>query len=83
MEDLPPHFPDPNADPMAVLSARIVELEEINAAQYAEMKGWERMHAEAVAKLDALAGHDAAIVPNGPLYLIGETSTEHFDWSRK
>jgi hypothetical protein len=59
--DLPPHFPDPNADPIAVLSARIVELEEINAAQYAEMKGWQAQLEAALAKLTELE----CVVQNG------------------
>lgn len=61
MSDRPPHFPDPSADPTAILSARIVELEEINAAQYAEMKGWQAQLQQALTKLDALeAVHEHA-----------------------
>ena len=55
---LPPHFPDPNADPIAILQARIVELEEINAAQYAEMMAWRTQLEAALAKLAALENMD-------------------------
>lgn len=53
-DPLPPHFPDPNADPVAILEARIVELEEINAAQYAEMKGWQGQLEAALKRLDEM-----------------------------
>lgn len=55
---LPPHFPDPNANPIAILQARIVELEEINAAQYAEMTAWRTQLEVALAKLAALENKD-------------------------
>ena len=51
---LPPHFPDPNADPMAILQARIVELEEINAAQYAEMIAWRTQLEAALERISAM-----------------------------
>ena len=45
---------DPNAKPVAILEARIVELEEINAAQYAEMVGWRTQLEAALARLNEL-----------------------------
>lgn len=54
MSDRPPHFPDPNADPIAILLARIVELEEINAAQYAEMTAWRTQLEVALARIQSM-----------------------------
>lgn len=48
---LPPHFPDPSANPVAILEARIVELEEINAAQFAELTGWRTQLEAALVRL--------------------------------
>lgn len=47
--DLPPHFPDPNADPIALLEAALVEKDEIIAAQYREMTAWKTKLTEALA----------------------------------
>lgn len=52
--DLPPHFPDPNADPIAVLEAALAEKDEIIAAQYAEAKAWQRQAEAALARISEL-----------------------------
>lgn len=52
--DMPPHFPDPSANPATILEARIVELEEINAAQFAELTGWRTQLEAALAQITEL-----------------------------
>jgi hypothetical protein len=54
MSDLPPHFPDPNADPIAVMEAIVAQKDEIIAAQYREMKGWQAQLEAALAQLKEL-----------------------------
>ena len=49
---LPPHFPDPDANPIALLEARIAEQDEIIAAQYREMKAWQEQLEAALERLD-------------------------------
>lgn len=60
-EDRPPHFPDPNYNPIALLEARVAEQDEIIAAQYAEMTAWRKQLEEALLALEASAGaHERA-----------------------
>jgi hypothetical protein len=51
VSDRPPHFPDPNADPIAILEQAISDRDEIIASQYAEMKMWQAQAEAAMAKL--------------------------------
>lgn len=52
--DLPPHFPQPNADPIALLEAALAEKDEIIAAQFAELTGWRAQLEDALARLKTL-----------------------------
>lgn len=54
MTDRPPHFPDPNADPIALLEAALVEKDQIIASQYVEMTGWRTQLEAALERLSAL-----------------------------
>jgi hypothetical protein len=49
-EPLPPHFPQPNADPIALLEAAISERDERIADLYAEAKGWQAQLETALAR---------------------------------
>lgn len=49
---LPPHFPDPNADPIALLEAAIAEKDAIIGAQYAEMQAWRTQLEAALAQTE-------------------------------
>lgn len=49
----PPHFPDPDFDPIAVLEARIAEQDEMIAGLYREAKGWQAQLEFALARLNA------------------------------
>ncbi len=53
-EPLPPHFPQPNADPIALLEAALAEKDEIISAQYAEMKAWQGQLEAALARIGEL-----------------------------
>jgi hypothetical protein len=50
----PPHFPDPTADPIALLEAALAEKDEIIAAQYVEMTGWRTQLEAALERLKVL-----------------------------
>ncbi len=52
--ELPPHFPDPNADPIALLEAALADKDEIIAAQYAEMKAWQGQLEAALMRISEL-----------------------------
>ncbi len=52
--ELPPHFPDPNADPIALLEAALAEKDEIIAAQYAEAKAWQHQLEAALMRISEL-----------------------------
>jgi hypothetical protein len=54
--DRPPHFPDPNVNPIAVLETRCAELDEQLAAAHKEAKAWQAQLESALARLDALEG---------------------------
>lgn len=54
MLERPPHFPDPDVNPIAILEARIAEQDEIIAAQFREMTAWRRQLEAALMKLDAM-----------------------------
>lgn len=51
---LPPHFPDPNADPIAILEAALAEKDAIIGAQYAEMTAWRGQLEAALARVTEL-----------------------------
>jgi hypothetical protein len=54
MLERPPHFPDPNADPIAILEARIAEQDEIIAAQFRELTAWRTQLEAALARVNEL-----------------------------
>jgi hypothetical protein len=51
---IPPHFPDPNADPIALLEADIAAKDEIIADQYREMTAWRTQLEAALARIAEL-----------------------------
>jgi len=60
----PPHFPDPDADPIAILEARIAEQDEMLAAAHREAKAWQAQLEEAlVALIDARKALEARPLP--------------------
>jgi len=54
VSDRPPHFPDPNADPIAILEARIAEQDEMIAEAHKEAKAWQGQLEVALARLKAM-----------------------------
>ena len=56
MNDRPPHFPDPDADKIAILEARCVELDEQLADAHREAKAWRAQLEAALARLDRIEG---------------------------
>ena len=51
---LPPHFPDPNADPIAILEAALADKDEQIASLYAEAKGWQGQLEAALMRISEL-----------------------------
>ncbi len=49
----PPHFPDPDADPITVLEARIADQDDIITAQYREMTAWKTQLETAMGRVTA------------------------------
>ena len=54
MPDRPPHFPDPDADTIALLEDALREKDDVIAALYAEMIAWRTQLEDALAKLNAM-----------------------------
>lgn len=52
--ELPPHFPQPNADPIALLEAALAEKDEMIASLYAEAKAWQSQLEVALKRIDEL-----------------------------
>lgn len=52
--ELPPHFPNPNVNPIAVLEAALAEKDEIISAQYAEAKAWQQQLEAALMRISEL-----------------------------
>jgi methanogenic corrinoid protein MtbC1 len=50
----PPHFPDPGADPIALLEEALTARDEIIAQQYSEMKAWQSQLEVALARIETL-----------------------------
>ncbi len=69
--ELPPHFPQPGADPVAILEAALAEKDEIIAAQYAETKAWQAQLERAKADLV-----DAGVVVTELRGLISELESK-------
>lgn len=53
-DERPPHFPDPNANPNALLEAALAEKDEALADAYREAKAWQAQLETALARNDAL-----------------------------
>lgn len=53
-EPLPPHFPDPNADPIALLEAALSERDEQISGLYAEAKAWQSQLEAALMRISEL-----------------------------
>lgn len=51
---LPPHFPDPNADPIALLEAALSERDEQISGLYAEAKAWQSQLEAALMRISEL-----------------------------
>ena len=54
MLERPPHFPDPNVNPITILEARIAEQDEIIAAQFRELTAWRTQLEAALARVNQL-----------------------------
>ncbi len=52
--ELPPHFPRPGADPIAILEAALAEKDEAIAFLYAEAKAWQAQLDVALARISEL-----------------------------
>lgn len=50
----PPHFPQPDADPIAVLEAALSEKDEMIAGLYAEAKAWQSQLEAALKRISEL-----------------------------
>lgn len=51
---LPPHFPDPDVDPIAVLEAAVAERDEMISELYAESKAWQAQLEAALLRISEL-----------------------------
>ena len=64
--DPAPHFPDPDASPIAILEAAIIERDERISELYAEAKAWQRQLEDALARIDQMNGAALSVAWSEP-----------------